>query len=186
MDRKDQHVLVLQPAKMWKKDKQVPFDQTLGYMYYNGFYELLDEEDEYRFNRYIIQTLNKGLNIIKEKKFHNANQDLNEQIAAEINLQSGNPVGNTLILNREFLVHFVNEKHLKKYNITNRLFARDEFFKYLDTKKRTFYLLYYSVNTKTELSLINILTGETIYTKHFPEGYTMIKPKEWKLMAKFF
>lgn len=187
MDRKNQHILVLQPAAHWKKDKQVPFDQTLGYMYFNGFYELLPEDEEYRFVRYIIQVLNKGLTIIKEKKFHNANLDLNEKIAAEIIEQSKGLLGNTLILNREFLVHFINEAHLKKFDLTHRLHARDEFFHAVEsTQQRTHYLLYYSVNTRTELSLINILTGEMIYTKHFPEGYTMIKPKEWKILAPYF
>lgn len=186
MDRKNQHVLVLQPAVAWKKDKQVPFDQTLGYMYYNGFYELLEHEDEHLFNRYIIQILNKGLTIIKEKKFHNNNLDLNEQIAGEIIERQKGLLGNTLILNREALVHFVDIKQIEKNNITNRLYAKGDFYGALNTESRTEYLLYYSVNTRTELSLINILTGEIIYTKHFPEGYTLIKPKEIKLLAPYF
>src|SRR5690606_10679416 len=84
MDRKNQHVLVLQPAKLWKKDKQVPFDETLGYMYFNGFYEVMEEEEEHLFVRYMVQCLNKGLTLIKGKKFHNDNNNLNEQIATEI------------------------------------------------------------------------------------------------------
>ena len=156
-------------------------------MYFNGFFELLDEEDEYLFVEYMVQALNKGLTIIKEKKFHNANQDLNEKIAAEITEQSKGLLGNTLILNREFLVHFVDEEHLKKFDVTHRLHAKDEFFNAIkNTLQRTHYLLYYSVNTRTELSLINILTGELIYTKHFEEGYTLIKAKEWKLLAPYF
>ena len=187
MDRKNQHILVLQPASLWKKGKTVPFDETLGYMYFNGFFELLPEDEEYRFVRYMVQSLNKGLTIIKENQFHNANQDLNEKIAAEITNQSKGLLGNTLILNREFLVHFIAEKHLKKFDVTHRLYAKDEFFDFVARNdQRTFYLLYYSVNTRTELSLINITTGEIIYTKHFPEGYTLIKPKEWKLLAPYF
>jgi hypothetical protein len=186
MDRKNQHVLVLQPAKLWKKDKQVPFDQTLGYMYFNGFYEVLEEEDEHLFSRYLVQSLNKGLSIIKEKKFHNANQDLNEKIAAELTSRAKGLLGNTLILNREFLVHFIDIEKVKKYKITHRLHAKEEFFQSLNTNARTHYFLYYSVNTRTEMSLINVLTGELIYTKHFPEGYTQIKPKEWKILAAYF
>jgi hypothetical protein len=186
MDRKDQHILVLQPAKFWKKGKRVPFDQTLGYMYYNGFHEMLGDDEEYMFNRYVIQALNKGLTIIKDKKLTNNNQDLNEQIAQEIIAQSKGQMGNTLILNRESLVHLINEKHLKKNDITHRLFVKENFFEQLNTTNRTWYILYYSVNTKTELSIININTGELIYTKHFPEGYTMIKGKEWKLIASYF
>lgn len=186
MDRKNQHILVLQPAVAWKKDKQVPFDRTLGYMYYNGFYELLEQEDEYLFNRYIIQILNKGLTIIKEKKFHNNNLDLNEQIAAEIIERQKGLLGNTLILNREALVHFIEIKNINKLGIKNRLYAKEDFYKALNTESRTEYLLYYSVNTRTELSLINILTGEIIYTKHFPQDYTLIKAKEWKLIAPYF
>ena len=187
MDRKNQHVLVIQPAKLWEKDKQVPFDETLGYMYFNGFYEILPEDREYLFVEYMIQALNKGLTIIKEKKFHDQNKDLNEKIAAEITAQHAGLLENTLILNREFLVHFINEKHLSKFDVTHRLHARDEFFNAVqNTLQRTHYLMYYSVNTKTELSLINILTGELIYTKHFPEGYTTLKAKEWKLLAPYF
>lgn len=186
MDRKNQHVLVLQPAKHWKKDKQVPFDQTLGYMYFNGFYELLEEDEEYVFVRYIVQCFDKGLNIIKENKLHNTNLDLNEKIAEVINEKHRSQMGNTLILNREFLVHFVDIEKVKKYDITHRLHAKEEFFKALNTTFRTHYLLYYSVNTNTELSLINILTGELIYTKQFPEGYTQIKPKDLKEIAHYF
>ena len=186
MDRKNQHVLVLQPAIAWKKDKQVPFDRTLGYMYYNGFYELLEHEDEHLFNRYIVQILNKGLTIIKEKKFHNSNFDLNEQIAAEIIERQKGLLGNTLILNREALVHFVDIKNVIKNDVTHRLYAQGDFYSALKTDSRTEYILYYSVNTRTELSLINILTGEIIYTKHFPEGYTLIKAKEIKLLSSYF
>lgn len=186
MDRKNQHVLVLQPAIAWKKDKQVPFDRTLGYMYYNGFYELLEHADEHLFNRYIIQTLNKGLTIIKENEFHNANLDLNEQIAAKIIEEQKGLLANTLILNREALVHFVDIKTIEKNDITHRLYAQGDFYGALNTESRTEYILYYSVNTRTELSLINILTGEIIYTKHFPEGYTLIKAKEIKLFAPYF
>lgn len=186
MDRKNQHVLVLQPAKLYKKGKNIPFDETLGYMYYNGFYELLEQDEEHLFNRYIIQAFNKGLSLIKEKRLHNRNLLMNQQIAEAINEEHKGLLGNTLILNREFLVHFVNEKYLKKNGMTYRLYAKDEFFKAMNTDKRTHYLLYYSVNTKTELSLINILTGEMIYTQQFDEGYTLIKNKVWKLLAPFF
>ncbi|MEX1002457.1 MAG: hypothetical protein WDZ35_10125 [Crocinitomicaceae bacterium] len=186
MDRKNQHVLVLQPAKLYKKDKQVPFDQTLGYMYYNGFHEMLAEDEEHLFNRYIIQALNKGLSLIKEKQLHNSNETLNEQIAEEITQQSKGQMGNTLILNREFLVHFIDEDKLKKYDITYRLFAKELFFEALKTSNRTHYLLYYSVNTKTDLSLINLVTGELLYVKHFPEGYTELEPKELKIIADYF
>lgn len=186
MDRKNQHVLVLQPAKLYKKGKTIPFDETLGYMYYNGFYELLEQDEEHLFNRYIIQAFNKGLSLIKEKRLHNRNLLMNQQIAEAINEEHKGLLGNTLILNREFLVHFVNEKYLKKNGMTYRLHAKDEFFKAMNTDKRTHYLLYYSVNTKTELSLINILTGEMIYTQQFDEGYTLIKNKVWKLLAPFF
>ena len=186
MDRKNQHILVLQPAVNYHKDKTVPFDQTLGYMYYNGFYELIEEDEEYLFNRYVIQALNKGLTIIKEKKFHNRNQEMNDKIALEIIDQSKGLLGNTLLLNREQLVHFIDIKKVETYGITHRLFAKDEFYKSIETSLRTHYILYYSVNTKTELSLINVLTGEMIYTKHFEEGYTEIKPKELKLFAPYF
>lgn len=186
MDRKNQHVLVLQPAKLYKKGKTVPFDETLGYMYYNGFYELLEKDEEYLFNRYIIQAFNKGLTLIRDKKFHNRNQLMNQQIAEAINEEHKGLLGNTLILNREFLVHFVEEKYLKKNDVTYRLHAKDEFFKALKTDQRTHYFLYYSVNTKTELSLVNILTGEIIYTQQFEEGYTLIKNKVWKMLAPFF
>lgn len=186
MDRKNQHVLVLQPAKLYKKGKTVPFDETLGYMYYNGFYELLEKDEEYLFNRYIIQAFNKGLTLIRDKKFHNRNQLMNEQIAQAINEEHKGLLGNTLILNREFLVHFVEEKYLKKNDCTYRLHAKKEFFNGLKTDQRTHYMLYYSVNTKTELSLINILTGEIIYTEQFEEGYTLIKNKVWRVLAPFF
>ncbi|MFT4602957.1 MAG: hypothetical protein ACI857_003144, partial [Arenicella sp.] len=186
MDRKNQHVLVLQPAALYKKDKQVPFDQTLGYMYYNGFYELMDHDQEYLFNKYIIKALNEGLSMIKTKKLHNKNQLMNEQIANEINEKHKGLLGNTLIINREALVHFIVEKFLKKFNFTHRLHAKDEFYSSLKTTSRTHYMLYYSVNTKTELSLVNILTAEVIYTKQFEEGYTEISAKEMKLLAPFF
>ena len=187
VDRKNQHALVLQPAKLYEKDKQVPFDQTLGYMYYNGFHQMLDEKEEYLFNRYMIQTLNKGLTLIKEKQLHNNNQDMNEQIAQLITEEHKGQMNNTLILNRELLVHYVDEEKLKKYGAEVRLFSKEMFLETLqNTKVRTHYIMYYAVNDKTELSLINIVTGEVIYTKHFPEGYEELKAKELKTIAGYF
>lgn len=187
MDRKNQHVLVLQPASLWKKDKQVPFDETLGYMYFNGFYEIMDKEEEHLFVRYMVQSLNKGLTIINEKKLHSENQDLNEKIAAEITAEHKGLLANTLILNREFLVHYIKEKDLQKFDVTHRLHAKDEFFKAVQTNKdRTHYIMYFSVNTTTELSLINIFTGELIYTRHFPKGYAALTAKDWKILAPYF
>ena len=184
-DRKNQHVLVIQNAEFYHKDKTVPMEQTLGYMYYNGFYGLLEEEDEYLFNRYIIQSLNRGLTIIKEKDFSGSGE-LNEKIAEVILQESQNPLGNTLIINRELITHCIDMKVMNDNDVTNRLFAKEEFYESLNTQFDTHYLLYYAVNTKTELSLINVKTGNLIYTKSFPEGYISLKAKEVKLFATFF
>lgn len=185
VDRKNQHVLVLQPAAFYHKDKEVPMEQTLGYMYYNGFYGLVEENEEYLFNRYIVQCLNKGLNIIAEKELNNV-ESMNESISQIIIERAKNPIGNTLLINRELTTHCIDMEKIKSYNITHRLFAKKEFYQSLNTEYNTHYLLYYSVNTKTELSLINVKSGELIYTKQFPEGYIKLKPKELKLIASYF
>lgn len=186
MDRKNQNVMVLQPAKFYKKDKQVPFDETLGYMYFNGFHEMLEEDEQHYFAPYIIQALHQGLTAIKEQSFHNNNQDMNEKIAAYFTEQSKSQMGNTLILNREFLVHFIDESKLNKYDITHRLFAKEMFLEALKTSNRTHYIMYYSVNQKTDLSLINIVTGEILYMKHFGEDYMELKARDLKAIASYF
>ena len=44
-DRKNQHVLVMQPAEIYVPRKDVKMEETLGYMYLNGFYDFVAQED---------------------------------------------------------------------------------------------------------------------------------------------
>ena len=97
-----------------------------------------------------------------------------------------NPLGNILILNREQITHEIDLEKVKANNITHRLFAKKELYETLSTSDKNQYLLYFSVNTKTELSLINVNSGNIIYTKQFPEGYISLKGKELKLIANYF
>ena len=160
-------------------------EQTLGYMYYNGFYALLKQEEEYLFNRYIIQSLNRGFKIIKDKDL-SMTPVMNESIANSIIEKANNPLGNVLILNRELTTHNIDLDKVKSNDITYRLFQKKELLESLNTGADNHYMLYFSVNTKTEMSLINVKTGNVIYAKQFDEGYTNLKPKEIKLIAKYF
>lgn len=185
-DRNNQNIVVIQPAAAYHKDKDVPMEQTLGYMYLNGFHPLASEEEEYQFLPYIIHILHEGLSMIKEKQYANNLVDLNNRIIETINEDNKSYNGNVLILNREMTRHYISEDLLKKYDLDYRIHSKEEFYKALKTKEMNHYLLYMSVNTKTEISLINIITGRWIYTKQFEEGYVTLKAKEIKLLKHYF
>lgn len=185
-DRAIQKILVLQPSKNYKIRKEVPKEETLAYMYYNGFHALATEDEYWRFNKYIIIVLNKGLEMIRDNKYKDNQVELNNRIIEDVNENNRSYNGNTLIINREMTRSFLNIDKVKSLDIKYKLLGKEEYYKALESKRKDYYLLYFSVNTGTELSLICVEDGRWIYTKQFPEGYTSLKPKELKLLKHYF
>lgn len=186
MDRKNQHVLVLQPAEIYVPRKAVKMEQTLGYMYVNGFYDLVAEEEEYRYNYILVKSLNQGLNFIKNKRLTGEPEDLNIKISEAITGNDGPTVGNTLILNREQTRHAIVTEELDKLNIKYRLLAEKEYYETLDKKNPEHVILYFAINRFTEMALVSISDGEILYAKHFRENYPTLSKKELKLIAGYF
>lgn len=185
-DRKNQHILVLQPAEIYVPRKKVKMEHTLGYMYFNGFYDLVDDKDEYRFIYILVKTLNEGVSIIKNNRLAGEPIELNEKIAEKVIGSNAPLVGNTLILNREQTRHAVVLEWLDKYNIKYRLLAEDEYYLTLSKKSPNHIILYFAVNTFTELALVKISDGKVLYSKHFREDYPTIQKKELKIIAPYF
>lgn len=185
-DRKNQHVLVLQPAKIYVPRKKVKMEQTLGYMYFNGCYDLVDEKDEYRYIYILVKTLNDGLAVIKNKRLTGEPAELNEKVATEIRGTAPPSVGNTLILNREQTRHAVVLEELDKFNIRYRLLGEEEYYETITKKDPTHIILYFAVNRFTEMALVNVANGDILYCKHFRNDYPTIRKKELKAIAPFF
>jgi hypothetical protein len=186
MDRKNQHVLVLQPAEIYVPRKAVKMEQTLGYMYLNGFYDLVAEADEYRYSYILVKALNQGLSFIKDKRLTGEPEELNTKIAEAVTGEDGPSVGNTLILNREQTRHAIVTEDLDKLGIQYRLLGEEEYYTTLDKKDPQHIILYFSVNRFTELALVRVSDGEMLYAKHFRDGYQSIGKKELKSIAGFF
>lgn len=186
MDRKNQHVLVLQPAEIYVPRKDVTMETTLGYMYLNGFYDLVDEKNEYRYAYILVKSLNQGISLIKEKRLTGEPIELNDKISAEIRGTDGPSVGNILIINREQTRHAVVTAELDKLNIKYRLLGEEEYYSTLEKKDPTHIVLYFAVNVFTEMALVRISDGEMIYSKHFREDYPTLDKKELKLISGFF
>jgi hypothetical protein len=186
MDRKNQNILVLQPANLYIPRKTVDMNSTLGYMYFNGFYDLVASKDEYRFIYILTQALNKGLTIIKRNALTGNNLDLNAKIASIIIGNEPPTVGNILILNREQTRFSIDPNELKKLNINYRLFSEDEYFTTLSKKEPNHIILYFAINTFTEIGLINLGSGELFWTQHLQNEYDVIRTKELKAIAPYF
>jgi hypothetical protein len=186
IDRKNQHVLVLQPASLYVPNKDVSMEETLGYMYLNGFYDLVKETDEVRFVYMLIRALNQGISVIQSKQLAGEPILLNEKVASEIRGTDGPSVGNTLLINREQTRHAIVTEELDKLGIKYRLLGEEELYKTMDQKDPTHIILYFAVNRFTEMALVRVSNGETIYAKHFREDYLTLDKKELKLIANFF
>jgi hypothetical protein len=186
MDRKNQNILVLQPANLYIPRKTVDMNSTLGYMYFNGFYDLVASKDEYRFIYILTQALNKGLTIIKRNALTGNNLDLNAKIASIIIGNEPPTVGNILILNREQTRFSIDPNELKKLNINYRLFSEDEYFTTLSKQEPNHIILYFAINTFTEIGLINLGSGELFWTQHLQNEYDVIRTKELKAIAPYF
>lgn len=186
MDRKNQHVLVLQPAEIYVPRKDVKMEQTLGYMYLNGFYDLVDEENEYRFAYMLVRALNKGLTFIKENRLIGEPDELNAKVSEAVTGNGGPVVGNTLIINREQTRHAIVTEELDKLNIEYRTLAEEEYYNTLERKDPSHVILYFAVNRFTEMALVRISDGEMLYSKHFRENYPTLSKKELKLIAGYF
>lgn len=185
-DRKNQWVMMLLPGALYEHRGEVNVERTLGYMYYNGFHQLMDDTARYLFNKMMIGSLNDGLKWIREKKLLDVGTKLNESISQNIIASSGTPLGNTLVLSREQAFEFLEMKWVEKLGIRNRLVAHDEYFKVIRKADKQHYALYFAQNQFTELSLINLHSGKIIYTKHFLEDYPTISKAEIKAISVFF
>ncbi len=186
MDRKNQHVFVLQPAQIYVPRKSVDMEQTLGYMYLNGFYDLVSETNEYRYASIVVRALHQGLSFIKNKRLTGEPSELNAKVAQEVIGTDPPRSGNILIINREQTRHAVDEEILKKMNIEYRLLGEEEYYETLEKKDPKHVILYFSVNKYTELALVKIATEEVLYANHFRENYPSILKKEWKKLSVYF
>lgn len=186
MDRKNQHVLVLQPAEIYVPRKEVKMEQTLGYIYLNGCYDLVTEEEEYRFSYMLVKALNQGLSFIKDKRLTGEPEELNDKVSTAVTGSDGPSVGNTLIINREQTRHALVTAELDKLNIKYRLLAEEEYYETLARKNPEHIILYFAVNRFTEMALIRISDGKMLYSKHFREGYPTLEKKELKIISAYF
>lgn len=190
-DRKNDGIMVLMPAKFFDEGADyeknpVDMTKTLGYMFFNGFHDIINEKDEYRFLKMMIVPLNEGLSIIAEKKFSDVESELNLNINEAIIAKHKGLVGNTLIIHRDQITHSIDIEKVKASGIRYRLLADDEYHSVIAAEDPTHYVLYFGNNKYTELSLMQIMTGEIVYTRHFHSDVTSISKKELKAIFGFF
>lgn len=190
-DRKNDGIIVLMPAKFFDEGadyehNKVDMTKTLGYMFFNGFHDIINEKDEYRYLKMMLVPLNEGLSIINEKQIYDVEEILNANVSSEIIEKHKGLVGNTLIIHRDQIVHSIDIEKVKASGIRYRLLADAEYHTVLEKEDPNHYMLYFGNNKYTELSLIRILTGEIIYTKHFHSDVLSISKKELKSIFAFF
>lgn len=190
-DRKNQKILVIMPSSIFDEGADyikdpVNIHKTLGYMYFNGFHDIIQERDEYRFLKMMIVSLHEGLSIIKEKQFPDVEEVLNENVSNTIIQKHKGLVGNTLIIHRDQITHFIDIEKVKASGIRYRLLADDEYNTVLEKEDPSHYVLYFGNNKYTELALVRVQTGEIIYTKHFQNDVTSISKKEMKAIFAYF
>jgi hypothetical protein len=190
-DRKNDGILVLMPAKYFDEGadyekNRVDMTKTLGYMFFNGFHDIIYEKDEHRFLKMMLVPLNEGISIIRENQFFDVEEVLNQKVSAAIIEKHKGLVGNTLIIHRDQIVHTIDIEKVKSSGIRYRLLADEEYHNVLDQQDPNHYVLYFGNNKYTELSLIRILTGEIVYTKHFHNDVMSISKKELKSIFAYF
>ena len=134
----------------------------------------------------LVQSLNRGISLIKEKRLIGEPDDLNDKINDAIRGEDGPSVGHTLILNREQTRHAILTPDLDKLNIDYRLLAEEEYYETLAKKDPSHLILYFAVNRFTEMALVKLESGKTLYAKHFRGDYATLDKKELKEIAGFF
>jgi hypothetical protein len=190
-DRKNSRILTLMPSNLYDEGADyekftVDMTKTLGYMYFNGFHDIIHKKDEYRYLTMMIVSLNEGLTQIKINEITDIDDVLNANISKAIIAKNKGLVGNTLILHRDQAIRAIDLEKVKVSGIRYRLLADDEYHAVLTEKNPLHYVLYFGENKYTELSIIRIETGEIIYTKHFPQAYTTVGKKEMKAIFAYF
>ncbi len=190
-DRKNDGIIVLMPAKYFDEGADYEHDpvdmsKTLGYMFFNGFHDIINEKDEYRYLKMMLVPLNEGLSIINEKQLYDLEDVLNVNVSTAIIEKHKGLVGNTLIIHRDQIVHTIDIEKVKASGIRYRLLADAEYKEVIEKEDPNHYMLYFGNNKFTELSLIRIQTGEIIYTKHFHNDVVAIPKKELKSIFAFF
>lgn len=185
-DSKNRKILALMPAEKYRQSSKVAMEMTLAYIYFNGFNDWLKEKDEFRMCHLLLNTLQRGLMIIKDKKLRDNGDLLNERISATIFEDNKSRIGYELIVHRRHIIHHLKESWLKKSKINYRLLTDVEFYRTLEERNHSQYVLFFAKNKFSELSLINSATGEMIYTKHFLGDHPNISKKDFKLLKRYF
>jgi len=190
-DRKNDGIITLMPAKFFDEGadyehNQVDMNKTLGYMFFNGFHDIVHEDDEYRFLKMMIVSLNQGIQTIKDEEFTDVEELLNINVSKAVIAKYKGLVGGTLIIHRDQSKHSIDMEKVKASGIRYRLLANQEYHEVVAKEDPSHYVLYFGENKYTELSIIRIQTGELIYTKHFPQDYLTIGKKELKAIFAYF
>lgn len=190
-DRKNDGIITLFPAKFYDEGADyekhgVDMNKTIGYMYFNGFHDIVAEKDEYRFIKMMMSCLQQGLQTIKEEEFTDVEETLNLNVSNAVIKKYKGLVGNTLIIHRDHSQKVIDMEKVKSSGIRYRLLGTEEYYKVLEEQNPNHYVLYFGKNKYTELSIVRITTGELVYTKHFPQDYSTIGKKELKAIFAFF
>lgn len=190
-DRKNPRIITLLPAMFYDEgadyeESGVDMHKTLGYMFFNGFHDIIHEQDEYRYLKMMIVSLNSGITMINEKHFTDIEDVLNTNISDAVIAKYKGLVGNTLIIHRDQVKRAIDIEKVKASGIRYRLLADEEYHNVLEQEDPSHYVLYFGENKYTELSLIRVQTGELIFTKHFPQDYVSIGKKELKAIFAYF
>jgi len=186
IDRQNKHVLCLQPEDKYAPRKDVKMEETLGYMYFNGFYGLMAEDQEYLFAPFIVKALNNGIAAIQRKRLLGEPSTLSIRAAKSIIGNEPPSSGNLLIINREQTRRAIDVALLDKMKINYRLFSEEAFYKTVAQKNPKHVLLYYAKNRFTEIGLYRAANYEMLYFDHIREDYPEMTKKDWKALAKFF
>ena len=147
-DRKNDGIITLMPAKFFDEGADyehnpVDMTKTLGYMFFNGFHDIIYEKDEYRFLTMMIVCLNQGLSTIKEEEFTDVETLLNGKVSGAIIAKYKGLVGNTLIIHRDQIKRAIDIEKVKASGIRYRLLATEEYHQVLDAKDPLHYVLYF-------------------------------------------
>jgi hypothetical protein len=185
VDRQNKHVLCLQPEDKYAPRKDVKMEETLGYMYFNGFYGLMAEEQEYLFAPFIVKALNDGISAIQQKRLLGEPAELSNGAAkASISKEKGS-IGSLLIINREQTRRAIDVTVLDKMNINYRLYSDEEFYEIVAERNPKHLLLFYAKNRFTEVGLYRSSDFEMLYFEHIREDYPELTKNDWKAISKF-
>jgi hypothetical protein len=152
--------LAILPGEYYTKPAE--YSRAVSYMLFNGFYTPDDYLQPKMFLKLIVNIFNKTVTLIRDERITGSNKN----VEYEVQKKAEEISGMRLIVYDMIIKLFIPEIELVSRGINYQIVDKNELTEMIKNPTEGDYLVYLAKNAMAEFSIINMVDGSLLFTKH--------------------